>query len=453
MSTKLIDGKSVPATRSELDLFSVPATQVAVEHSQWNEFQLKNSMANTEDASYEFQISANPQMLQLSKNYLLIEARITDASGNPIKAKSRNATDTADVDNPYTGPIQALGKTFIKQVKVYLNGTECFDSGPHYAYRAFLETELSFGWESKSTLLTASGYEGDTLVGNTVDDVRNTGFLARCAPYRDGNYVQLMSPLHCDLFQQDRYLINNIDVRIVIYRNTNKFCLLNFTTPDEEYKLEIRSMRLFMKSVDVLKSISLGLEKTLKMYSVKYPVRRVDVRTQFVSEGRRSTPENSLYNGIIPRRMIIGCVSAAAYHGNLGKSPFQFGNFDLTDIYINAGGVIIPSKRFALDFKNNMFTRAYVQLFEGLGIAGEDTGNMITLSKFKNSHCLHCFDLSATEDDTGNNWNVARTGSTSIQLDFGTPIPDGGIFVIVLSEFDSLLTVDAHRNVFADYKQ
>jgi hypothetical protein len=135
MSTKLIDSKSVPATRSELDLFSVPATQVAVEHSQWNEFQLKNSIANTEDASYEFQISANPQMLQLSRNYLLIEARITDKDGVPIKAKSRNASDTADVDNPNTGPIQALGKTFIKQVKVYLNGTECFDSGPHYAYR------------------------------------------------------------------------------------------------------------------------------------------------------------------------------------------------------------------------------------------------------------------------------------------------------------------------------
>jgi len=171
MSAKLIDSKSVPATRSELDLFSVPATQVAVEHSQWNEFQLKNSIANTEDASYEFQISANPQMLQLSKNYLLIEARIIDKEGNPIKAKVRNASDSADVDASYTGPIQALGKTFIKQVKVYLNGTECFDSGPHYAYRAFLETELSFGWESKSTLLTAAGYEGDSLVGNTVDDV------------------------------------------------------------------------------------------------------------------------------------------------------------------------------------------------------------------------------------------------------------------------------------------
>ena len=128
--SKLIDNQSNPSTKTELDLFQVPPTQVAVTDSYWKEVQLTNGINN--EGPYEFHISPDPQMLQLSKNYLMIEFKITNADGTALAAA-----------HPMVGPINLIGSTFIKQVKVFANGTEVFDSGDKYAYRAFLETELN----------------------------------------------------------------------------------------------------------------------------------------------------------------------------------------------------------------------------------------------------------------------------------------------------------------------
>ncbi len=41
--SKIIDSSSVPGTKSELSLFDVPPTQVAVENCCWNEINLRNA--------------------------------------------------------------------------------------------------------------------------------------------------------------------------------------------------------------------------------------------------------------------------------------------------------------------------------------------------------------------------------------------------------------------------
>ncbi|MCP3662908.1 MAG: hypothetical protein GY696_10490 [Gammaproteobacteria bacterium] len=64
--------------------------------------------------------------------------------------------------DPLVGPINAIGKTFIKQVKLTLNGVEVFDSGDKYAYQAFMETELNYGYDARYSHLQSSLYSQDT---------------------------------------------------------------------------------------------------------------------------------------------------------------------------------------------------------------------------------------------------------------------------------------------------
>ncbi|MCP3663095.1 MAG: hypothetical protein GY696_11465 [Gammaproteobacteria bacterium] len=132
---------SMPGTKSELNLFDVPQTQVVVKNSRWNEINLWNACTH---------IGPNPQFLHLAKNYLFIELRIVKANGNVLIHDPQNA----NVD-PLTGPINLIGKTFLKQVKLSLNGIEVFDSGDKYAYRAFMETELNYGYDARSSHLQA----------------------------------------------------------------------------------------------------------------------------------------------------------------------------------------------------------------------------------------------------------------------------------------------------------
>ena len=431
--------------RSEINLFQIPHTQIGIEKTQWLEIPLKNSLSNT--GPFEFVISQNPYMLQLSKNYLFIECRILDKDDKPITEKITDPTNAAQqIDAPHTGPIQLLAKTFIKKLQLSLNGNQIYDSGPNYAYRAYLETELMHGYDSKKTYLAASGYVADD---DAVDADNNRGFKARATPFREGKSVQLMGSLHCDLFQQDRFLLPNIELRLTVFPNSNAFNLLNFA--GGEYKLDFQCLKLYVKSVELMKSYYLSLERTLPQTPAKYPLKRVATYNLHITQSRRSIPENDIFGGIIPRRVIIGCVKAAAFHGDIKKSPFYFEHFNLSEIYIRAGGERYPNIPLSPDYANNNFIRAYMQLMEGLGYAGSDTCNTITPKRFKNGWCIYCFDLSPTQDDGDQNWNLERKGSTSIHLEFKEQIPDGGIEVIIWAEFDSMLSIDGTRNCFTDY--
>jgi len=129
----------------------------------------------------------------------------------------------------------------------------------------------------------------------------------------------------------------------------------------------------------------------------------------------------------------------------------NFQNFQIQEIYITAAGETFPAKPLSLDFVNDRYVRAYVQLFDGMGIGGTDRGNGISLSSFKNGCCIFPFDLSPDEDD-GDHWDLVRQGTTSVNIQFGQAVPAGGLEVICLAEFDNMITLDRNRQPFIDYR-
>ena len=435
----------IPASRSELALFEVPMTEVGVRNSQYLEIPTKNTLTN--DGPFTFQITPNPQMLQLSKNYLLMSFQILDSNGDPIKAKRTNPATKNQEDTPYTGPINLIGKTFIRQLVVSLNGNQVFDSGPLYAYRAYLETELTHGSAAKDTHLVAAGYCSESV---PVESADGKGFKALASRWRTGGYVDVVAPLHCDLFQQDKYLVPNIQVEITIYRNSDKFCLLNYAEGGD-YSINIRKMRLFVKAVDVLGSVSLGVERALLSNTAKYPLKRVKVHECYLSEGRTDLPDNDFFQGEIPSRIIIGLVATAGMRGDIKKSPFFFQNFKCNEIYVTAQGVRYPNVPLRPDYETGNFARTYYHFLEGLSYANGDAGNSIGMYKYQNGWCLYCFNLTPGDDETGN-WTLSRKGSVTINMRFAEAIPTGGAVAIIYAEFDSLLTIDSYRNCFFDYK-
>ena len=56
--SKLLDELSTPSTKTELDLFQIPPTQVAVEDSYWKEIQLAQGINN--EGPYEFYPGPQP---------------------------------------------------------------------------------------------------------------------------------------------------------------------------------------------------------------------------------------------------------------------------------------------------------------------------------------------------------------------------------------------------------
>lgn len=429
----LVDEYSSPSTKSELDFFTVPPTQVVIKKGFWDEINPTNPVTN--DGPYEFRIPADPHLIQLSKNYIYMLMKIT----NPPSATGQ--------PSPAVSPINLIGKTFFKQVKLYLGSKLVFDSGDKYAYRSFMETELNYGTDAKHSHLQSALYTSEA--GEKFDDADNEGFKERGKYFKDGNLVEVTAPLHIDLFMQDRYLLSGTDLRLELNRNSNDF-VLQSPQGATNAVLEIVQMKLFVRKVEILDSVGLALEKTMHSFAAKYPIRRVMLTNLHIPSTSQSTPLNTLYSGQLPRRMIIACVDADAYRGNIKKSPFNFKCYSISEVRVISGGQTFPCHPMRLDFKNNRYIRAFDQLFEALDLAKDNKGNTISRKHFKEGQCFFGFDLTPDEDDSGH-WDLIKEGATSIEISFSEKIPDSGIEVIIYSEFDNLIMIDKNRHVFNDY--
>ena len=138
----------MPITNSELDLFSVRPTQVMIRHSFRDEIHPQNRITN--EGPFEFKISPNIYMLDLSKNYIRIYLHIMKSDGSVCTEYKTGPNNTSSGDKVF--PTNLIGKTFFHYVKIFLNGKLLSDSGDCYTYQTIIETELTC-----KEILSASG--------------------------------------------------------------------------------------------------------------------------------------------------------------------------------------------------------------------------------------------------------------------------------------------------------
>ena len=88
--------------------------------------------------------------LALSKSYLYVRARITDANGVNIGA------------NDEVGPINLPVHSMFSNIEVELGGKVISDTNPMYAYRSYLETILNYNRDIKEAELESAIWSKDT---------------------------------------------------------------------------------------------------------------------------------------------------------------------------------------------------------------------------------------------------------------------------------------------------
>ena len=130
--------------------------------------------------------------LDLANTMLHVQAKVTRADGADL-----------DMADP-VGPVNNLLHSLFSQVDVYLKGTLVTPSTNTYAYRAYIETLLSYGTDAKATQLTSQLWHKDTAIhmdaAEIIDGVAaNEGFKARRANIVRSRVVDMMGRLHVDL--------------------------------------------------------------------------------------------------------------------------------------------------------------------------------------------------------------------------------------------------------------
>lgn len=434
----LVHQDSCECVKSELDLFQLPPTQTSIEAGTWVHY---HPIAPLNDGGcIEFVVpgSSGEEYIDPAHTLLALTAKVILP-----EAAAGGALDVAPVNN--------WAHSLFSQIDISLNQKVITAPTHTYPYRAYIETLLGYDTPAKTSHLTTRLWYKDTGDKFNTRGDDNKGFKTRKAFVAGGKSVELLTNLHCDFFNQDKFLINGVEMRLKLIRSKPEFHLM---APDGSPAVcTITDATLIIRKTKINPSVLLAHTRALESASAKYPVTRVDVKTITINNGLRSKVLDSVYLGQLPKRIVAGFVENTAYNGTSTENPFNFAHHDLSFFSLYVDGVQVPSQPLTPDFTHATapsYLAAYHTLFSGTGLHFKDEGNSIPREEYPQGYTLYAFDLTPDLSSHTGHWNLQKNGGLRVEVRFKKDLPKA-VNLILYSEFDSLIEVDKYRNVQTDY--
>ena len=132
----------------------------------------------------------------------------------------------------------------------------------------------------------------------------------------------MAGPLFCDVFRRERLLLSFVDLKIILNRNVNEFCLMA-SEADADHRVKLTEAYLKIREVIVSLSMSIAHELALKKRPAIYPMRRMECKTFIISAGNPSLRKDNLYNELVPKTFVFGMVDSAAFNGAYKKNLYN----------------------------------------------------------------------------------------------------------------------------------
>ena len=402
---------SLPASKSELQIFSIPPTQTAIESSYEVEYRPSASLESSN--SYEIHIPPSEDFTDLASTMLHLVVSIKTKDNTAITAEA----GLQAVDN--------FGNSLFEQVDLSLGSVNTVQANNMYHYQAWFE-DLFF----KHPNNVDSGFKAPSLLGS----------------------FDLYFRIHSPLCEQDKLLINGVPLLFKFTKNNSGFPLILKKGDTNEYKITFEKLGVHIKRVKLFpeaqRSIISGLEKA----PAKYFITRNDVKSFAIPAGQSSASIENVFNGILPRRVLVGLIKDLTSTEASRGDPFQFEHYNTNYITLTVDGVMTPSIPYTPNFGENQYMREFVNLYR---FFGQDEGIPqlnITYKEYLEKYTLFAFDLSPDGSIGAENGTLSLIKRGNIRLDIKfTDKHLHHLKVIVFAQFDNLITIDKDRNVALDY--
>ena len=435
----MMQSGSCECSKTELDAVSVPPTMTAMQESQWIEHFPVAALSN--NAPIEFNIPKQTEhWTDLSQSYLYVKFKITRADGTALQADDNIA------------PVNNFLHSMFSSIDLYLNNKLISNNSDTYPYRAYIENLLSYSKDSKLTHLKAGDLWSNDTPGefNTrAQDGNNEGFKDRFQAITTSKTVELFGRLHLDLFQQEKYLPNGIEIRLRLNRTPVNFCLIA-ADGAEAAKIVIEHISLNVRNVELLPVVSNELNQVIARHHMKIPLRRVEVKTFTISRGLQSKIEDHLFQGQLPKRIFIAMVSNAAFNGTYTTNPFQFQHYNLSKLDVSCNGHSIHNRPFEPDFEHDLYLKSYMSLYQATAALGLNKSFDIAKEDYPHGYCMWGYDLTADQGSEGGQLHPIKTGNLRIELQFARALA-AVVNVLVFAEYDNQIEINSLREIITDY--
>ncbi|KAL0150112.1 hypothetical protein M9458_054539 [Cirrhinus mrigala] len=429
----LLHNMSEECIKSELDLFTVPLTQTAIEKNTYIEVPPLSAISDT--APLEFFIAGTGEdYTDLNNTLLFLRVKITKPDGSDID------------DGAPVGLINYAGATIFSQVDISLGDHFISQSTSTHPYRCLIECLLNYDKNTLETLFSAGLFYKDSAghmdVANPAGE--NQGLAKRAAFTNASNVVELLAPIHSDIFFQEKLMLNGVDIKVHMTRGKDEFCLMR--SDAVAYKLNIVSASLFVKKVSVSPAVRLGHAQALLSTTAKYPIDRVSLKNFSVPAGSRVCNQENLFLGTLPKSVVLAMVDHDAFTGSYSKNPFAFKNYDLEFLALYVDGQQYPSKP---DYGGGSAVCEFYQLALASGKHLKNQALSIDREDFLQGYTLYAFNL--TPDEVcGQHLSLIKAGNIRLEARFRQPLPRT-VNLIVYAIYDSIIQVSNRRQVLVDY--
>ena len=438
-----MDRKSLIAAPSTLDLFSLPATQYAIQTNLVTEHRPIATINSSSVITFVIN-SSNDEYINLKDMQFRIKLR--------VNCKKADDSAPAATDWVSVSPVNYLLNSLFKQVNVELNGKQITVSPQTYPYKAIFESIFGFTKDAKDSHLTATGYSKDSSTNPEVIDTTRNGMVNPAKAGEEGKTMELIGKPHLDIAFQERAILGGSTIKIEFTPHDPSF-YLRADTSKVIPSVDFIDASLFIHRSKVSTLIYEAHNAALKKGNARYPICRNEVKTFSVSSGAHSATIDNIVNGQLPRRAFVAMVSNNAFNGTYSKNPFNFKHFNCNYICSYIDGVQVPSIPYTPDFNSGIYTREYLGLFESVNQLTTDSTISLSKSDWAKGNTVFGFnyapDLANSCIQEGHTSPIKR-GSMGLQLKFSEALTET-INVLIYLEYDNLIQIDLDKQTFTDY--
>jgi hypothetical protein len=446
----LLHPSSEPATVKELDLFTMPLTQTAIENIYYLDVRPMSTVSANSVIEFVFG-GEGRDYIDMSRSRLHVKFRVLHQDGSEMTVQAllgSGLPDPAGVKDEKVVPVNLCLHSLWNQIDVYINGFRMSQASGMYPYKAMIMTMLGYPVAAKDTQLKAQGYRLETTADLDAWALTNAGLFWRYQLFKGSKSVDFEGPLLEDVMQLNRYLLNNMKVQIKLYPAMKQFFLMS-DEDAKDYKIDLQEVLFKACMVKVNPGVILGHAKAMETRNALYSYTKYDTKSYSVSADQRTVYLDNLFQGIRPSKLVVGMVSAAGFNGNYKKNPFKFHHYDVSNIALVVDGDTVPGRPQKLDFDTTKggrdFIEAYVNMYEALGQSSTGYGGGITPESFAQGHTLFVYSLDPIIT-SGKYMNLTKHSNVRLELNFSKPLPET-ITVIIYTESPAVFEVDASRSI------
>ena len=262
--------------------------------------------------------------------------------------------------------------------------------------------------------------------------------LERFTWTRESRPVEFLGPTLIDFFETEGYLLPACPLRIKYRKSRDAFYVV--TDPalkDVEYNFVVESIGLHIPCLNILPNLTPLLESQTNEAPARYEFEGLDMRQFSVPEGTISRKYAKVFENRLPKKILIGFYSQAAFSGTRDIAPLLTDpDLNLLKISLSVNGIGV--RELSVNYGADLYTEAYRQFTDWLESTGK--GFPVNYDLYKAGYNYYAFDLlencppsSLCAEDT------IQTGYIDVDVQFATGIPKHAVMCVY---FESGQTVE-----------